>query len=655
MQGKIFISYRRASNAWAVEKLRQELTGAFGEKNIFLDTQTIAGGDDWSVRIDEAVRTASVVIVVFCKEWFGAQDVKQGDQQQPSNAQRRIDDPNDKLRIEVELADRYKRCVMPVIIDDSPEPRKDELPEGLDFLCDLQFRRIDVKGNAEKQMQRMLGDIRSQTAGHNWLWRLAGQSVWLGLIAFALVVALHAMGAFEVYKHGFARAALMVRDQIEPVAPDLAVADMSEAELRELFGARTPLDPELFSIVLNRLGTDKSHCGFKRPIVLNLDIAPTGEADEQGHQSKLTDALVGLAKCRPLVLACPAAVRRAGHALNEMRWMDDLLSKAAPNSIVFAGRTADPEGLRRLKGRSEMGVVAADLAAGRPVFEGHSNPKCVCPRNPALANECAGNPIESEWDARAFAVPLPGSSHRRVAETRSLAALSGALASAKTGIRNSTAVEDQDDSYYTFSEALRQADVFTRSRALLIGTNRSQARYAVPGRPRRAFEGVSSTVVQAHLLHSAMDHEPRRGNPFIVLCALLAGCIVAVMMLLGGLELERNDQRFAQRWRAYLLMALGLVAVPLIALRVAAQWPSEIWWLSLVTLVAIVSAARSLLSCFEIVLNRGLDWRWPSTLWRELLHANAKSSAMLRLVIFTIEGMVIGGCLTLAWVLHGNA
>ena len=125
MQGQIFISYRRATDAWAVEQLRKELVGAFGEKNVFLDKQTIAAGEDWNQQIDQAIREAAAVVVVFSKAWYGEVDLPGlptgvGVAAQPGQGEasvtvaapphtpgrRRIDDPADKLRIELELADR---------------------------------------------------------------------------------------------------------------------------------------------------------------------------------------------------------------------------------------------------------------------------------------------------------------------------------------------------------------------------------------------------------------------------------------------------------------------------------------------------------------------------------------------------------------------
>lgn len=666
MQGKIFISYRRATDAWAVEKLRHELVGAFGAKNVFLDKQTLGAGVDWNLEIDNAIRDAAAVVVVFSEEWYGAVDepdaaaatAADGAVALPPSTprpRRRIDDPADKLRVEVEMAARHNRLVFPIIVDGSGEPRPEELPESLRFVCKRQFLRIDVSGNFEAQMDRLIGDIRSATMGTDWLQRWIGQSFWLGLLALSLVMAWDASGTQTTFRNGFARSAMELREHLVVEKPNVAIVEMGEPEFRELFGARTPLDPALLRIMLDRFTAASVRCDDKLPFVMTLDIAPTTQDNESYDQAAMTWSLQKLAKCRPVVLVCPAAVRRGAPAWHEMRWMRELRKQVGAR-IQFGTGMADPEGLRRGAGRSEVGVLAADMAAGRTPFAGHPRPPCVCPDTPELASDCAEVPLENAWDDRGFAVPLRGSSDTRTvrpadrltsaspAPAPDRGASLSAAAGNPTGNPSGNPSGKASDAMFSLHEALREAETLMAFDAIVIGSNRSQNRYAVPGRPRRAFEGVSGTVVQAHLLNGAMNHEPVRDSSWLLLIGLLAGWGVAAVTLMGGMELERNDQRYSHRGGAYLLFGLGLLGVPLLTLLLSANLPGSIWWLSIVALVGLVAAARAVLSCFEIVLNRGLAWRWPQELHREYLHGSAKSSTALRLGTFAFEGALIVAC-----------
>ena len=671
MKGQIFISYRRAANAWAIEKLRQELAGAFGEKNLFLDTVSIEGGADWNSRIDDAIRNAAVVVVVFCREWYGTYVERR--QTDPTGAtvegarervagppRRRIDDPDDKLRIELEMAGRYKRPVLPIVIDDSPDPRREELPESVRFVCDRQFLRLNVGGNAEKQMARLVSDVRRMVAGHDWMLRVAGQAFWIGLIVLSFVAAVHERGGNDVYRAAFARAALTLRDKLDLEPPKIAVAEMSELEYRELFGGRSPLDPELVAVALRRLRSATTRCDKRLPVVLALDIAPSTEDNDERHQAQMNSALLELARCRPVVLSCPPAVRRGAEAIHEMRWMEAVIdgaSKDRDTRIVFATGMADPEGLRRAQGRSEMGVVAADLAAGRTPFVGHERPQCVCPVRPDIASMCAEKPLETAWHERGFAVPLQGSSSRRPTKEAPTSPLYGAWSASALALTSfvqkpDATPDDESAQLFGLHQAIGDAETFMQADAVLIGSGRSQMRHSVPGRPRRAFEGVSSTVVHAHLLNGALHHEPVRGGPHMAVIGLLVAWGVAALTLVAGRELERNNDRYAHRGPAYVLFALALVGVPLLVTVAAAALPASMWWLGLVMLAAVLAAVRALMSCFEIVLSRGVAWRWPNELYRELLHGNAKSSAGLRLVTFGFEATLIVMCLGLALYWH---
>ncbi len=261
MRGQIFISYRRATDAWAVDKLRDELVGAFGEKNVFLDRDTIASGDDWDQRIDEAVRSAAAVVVVFSAQWYGQPKLPAAGAEaaaatppadaatarrppEPGHRPRRIDDPTDKLRRELEMALKHRCPIFPIIVDDSPEPRAEELPDSVRAVVKHQFLRIDVNGNTEAQMARLIGDIRRATAGHDWLVRLSGQAAWLGLLALSMVLAAHQVswGGLEIFRNAFARGAMALRDRLALEAPSVAVVEMGEPEYRELFGGRAPLE-----------------------------------------------------------------------------------------------------------------------------------------------------------------------------------------------------------------------------------------------------------------------------------------------------------------------------------------------------------------------------------------------------------------------------
>jgi TIR domain len=90
----IFISYRREQNAAHAGRLYDRLSDAFGEQATFMDVDSIGLGLDFARVLDEAVSSCSVMLVLIGPGW--AQLAEHGG--------RRLDDPDDYVRQEVERA-----------------------------------------------------------------------------------------------------------------------------------------------------------------------------------------------------------------------------------------------------------------------------------------------------------------------------------------------------------------------------------------------------------------------------------------------------------------------------------------------------------------------------------------------------------------------
>ena len=120
---KIFISYRRDDSAGYAGRLFDYLSAHFGANNIFMDIDTIEPGEDFRKVISKAVGTCDVVLVMIGKLWSTITD---------SQGQKRLDDPKDWVRMEIDtaLSDRRVR-VIPVLVRDAAMPSEHELPEGL--------------------------------------------------------------------------------------------------------------------------------------------------------------------------------------------------------------------------------------------------------------------------------------------------------------------------------------------------------------------------------------------------------------------------------------------------------------------------------------------------------------------------------------------
>ncbi|MET3773173.1 toll/interleukin-1 receptor domain-containing protein [Arthrobacter nitrophenolicus] len=120
--GRIFISYRREETAYPAGWLYDRLADRYGGGQVFKDVDSIQLGDDFVEAITRAVGSCDVVLVLIGDEWLTTAD---------EHGRRRLDDPDDFVRLEVQAALTRNVRVIPILVDKARMPRADELPESL--------------------------------------------------------------------------------------------------------------------------------------------------------------------------------------------------------------------------------------------------------------------------------------------------------------------------------------------------------------------------------------------------------------------------------------------------------------------------------------------------------------------------------------------
>jgi len=134
LPGTIFINYRKDDTRWNALALYNELQKYFNKDQIFKDFNTILPGDDFVVSIENALRKCDVLLVVIGPSWLSMKD---------ESGKRRLDDPDDFVRLEVSTALSRNIQVIPVLIDNTPMPKAGDLPENMKSLYRRQFVEID--------------------------------------------------------------------------------------------------------------------------------------------------------------------------------------------------------------------------------------------------------------------------------------------------------------------------------------------------------------------------------------------------------------------------------------------------------------------------------------------------------------------------------
>jgi len=125
MSGQIFISYRREdSSAWA-GRLSDRLKNHLPSNKIFMDVDTIDPGVDFVEAVEEVVSACDVLIAVIGNRWLTSSDRR---------GTRRLDIPEDLVRLEIATALKRGIRVVPVLVEGATMPEAGELPDNLKAL-----------------------------------------------------------------------------------------------------------------------------------------------------------------------------------------------------------------------------------------------------------------------------------------------------------------------------------------------------------------------------------------------------------------------------------------------------------------------------------------------------------------------------------------
>jgi biotin carboxyl carrier protein len=138
--GSIFLNYRREETQWVAGRLHDRLAAVFGRDRIFTDVDSIGPGQDFTKVLEDAVGNCRVLLAIIGRNWTDALD---------EAGRRRLENPHDWVRFEIESAlSRKGVLVIPVLTDNAPMPRAEELPGELAQLSMRQAVKISADGFA---------------------------------------------------------------------------------------------------------------------------------------------------------------------------------------------------------------------------------------------------------------------------------------------------------------------------------------------------------------------------------------------------------------------------------------------------------------------------------------------------------------------------
>jgi Tol biopolymer transport system component len=130
----IFISYRRSDSPDATGRIYDRLLDEFGKAQVFKDVDSIPLGRDFRGHLNDIVGNCGVMLAIVGPHWMGARNAA---------GQRRLEDPDDFVRIELETALARDIPVVPVLVAHAQLPLASDLPGSL---ASLVFRQsIEVR------------------------------------------------------------------------------------------------------------------------------------------------------------------------------------------------------------------------------------------------------------------------------------------------------------------------------------------------------------------------------------------------------------------------------------------------------------------------------------------------------------------------------
>ena len=292
----IFISYRREDSEGFSRGLFQSLVGAFGSNHVFMDVEAIGLGVDFVEAIDKSLASCGALLVLIGKDWVNCTDAA---------GRRRLDDPQDFVRMEVAKALEQKVRVIPVLVKGAKMPAPEELPEVLRSVTRRQA--LELRHESWNQDVAHLASDLSELLGLQRLdrqtaapppppqepARKSGSRMVVGMAAAAVVVAILAIAGYSLISE-------------KTVPPDVVQTDPQGQVVSDPGASPAPvsmLPSKENQVVVEPKTTAKPKPKAKPPKTINLtgmwvdDEGINVQISQQGNEvvSQAYNPLTGLA------------------------------------------------------------------------------------------------------------------------------------------------------------------------------------------------------------------------------------------------------------------------------------------------------------------------------------------------------------------------
>lgn len=146
--GSVFISYRRGDAGDVVGRIYDRLVDRFGKQYVFKDVDSIPLGVDFRKHLSDSVGQCKVFLAIISRGWV-----------QQADGERRIEQGNDFVRIEIEAALHRNIPVIPVLVQGASLPAENELPPSLRELAYRNATPVRADPDFQADIARLMDGI----------------------------------------------------------------------------------------------------------------------------------------------------------------------------------------------------------------------------------------------------------------------------------------------------------------------------------------------------------------------------------------------------------------------------------------------------------------------------------------------------------------
>jgi hypothetical protein len=144
----IFVSYRRTDAPGHAGRLYDRLVERFDAASVFKDLDSLEPGADFVEVIEETIARCDALVAVIGRDWLATAE----------GGGRRLDDPQDWVRLEIGSALKRNTRVVPVLVAGAQMPSAADLPEELQALA--RRHAVELSESAwAAQVRQLLDDL----------------------------------------------------------------------------------------------------------------------------------------------------------------------------------------------------------------------------------------------------------------------------------------------------------------------------------------------------------------------------------------------------------------------------------------------------------------------------------------------------------------